>query len=353
MTNFYKLKVQDTHNLIGGLAKSVEFEVPMDLKQTFTWKAGQHLTLRFNIDGKQVRRSYSISSSPCSGDPLTITVKRVKNGLVSNHVNDNIQINDEIEVMPPFGGFYLEPNQRHRRTHYFFAAGSGITPLFSMIHSILCAEPQSAAYLVYGNKNDQSILFREKLEQLNDQHQQRLTVLHVLSDLSIWSSFKPWRSGKLNKDTIMALIDNFPPYAQDVQYYICGPGDMNQTVKSVLMNLDAPAERIHHESYGGNIDIDESVKGKAAQAQIHLDGKTQTIQISENQTLLEAARNAQMTPPFSCQSGVCGACRARLTMGSVHMRTTMALEDSEIKKGVILTCQSVATSDNLQLSYDP
>lgn len=168
----------------------------------------------------------------------------------------------------------------------------------------------------------------------------------------MWSSFKPWRSGILGDDAIKALIDNFPPYAQDVHYYICGPGNMNKTIRTALMKLDVPADRIHLESYGANIEIDESIQGIAAKAQISLNNKTQTIQISENQTILEAARNAGMMPPFSCQSDVCGACRARLTKGDIHMRSTMALEDAEIEKGVILTCQSVATSNDLQLSYD-
>lgn len=166
MNGFFTLKVQATDKLIGGQAISIAFDVPADLKKNFSWKAGQHITVRFQIDNKEVRRCYSISSSPMSGAPLTITVKRVNNGLVSNHINDNVRSADEIEVMPPFGGFILEPNQRHRRTHYFFAAGSGITPLFSMVHSVLCAEPQSVIYLAYGNKNDQSILFKDKLEQL-------------------------------------------------------------------------------------------------------------------------------------------------------------------------------------------
>ena len=352
MKDFFNLKVDVTHNLIGGQAISLAFEVPADLKQIFSWKAGQHITVRFQIDNKQVRRAYSISSSPSSGDPLTITVKRVNNGVVSNHINDNVQTGDEIEVMPPFGGFILEPSQRHRRTHYFFAAGSGITPLFSMIVCVLCAEPQSIVYLAYGNKNDQTILFKEKLEQLSEQHKQRLTVLHVLSDLSMWSGFKPWRNGILDDDAINALIDNFPPYAQDVQYYICGPGSMNKTIKTSLMKLDVPADRIHMESYGGDIDLDESVQGIAAQAQISLSGKSHTVDIGENQSILEAARNAGLTPPFSCQSGVCGACRAQLNQGSVHMRTQMALDSTEVEKGVILTCQSVATSEHLQLTYD-
>ena len=166
MRGFHTLKVKETESLIDGMARSVVFEVPTELTEIFAWKAGQHLTLCFELNGEEVRRSYSISSSPYSGDSLSITVKRVKDGLVSNYINDNVEVGDEIDVMPPFGGFYLEPGETKRRTHYFFGAGSGITPLFSMLHSVLCAETYSVAYLVYGNKDHKNIIFRDKFDQL-------------------------------------------------------------------------------------------------------------------------------------------------------------------------------------------
>ena len=351
MRQFHTLKVKDTTSIIDGIVKSVMFEVPAELTEIFAWKAGQHLTLRFTINGDEVRRSYSISSSPYSGDPLRITVKRVKGGIISNHINDNIKAGDDVDVMPPFGGFYLEPGDNKRRTHYFFGAGSGITPLFSMLHSVMCAEPYSTAYLAYGNKDDKAIIFKEKFEQLSNEHEDRLNVLHVLSDPSMWSSFKPWRKGIIDKSAIEALVNEHPPYAQDAQYYICGPRGMNKAVKTALMSLDVPAERIHMESYGGVVDVDDSIKGQAAIAQIKLDGQIHSINLDEDQTVLEAVRVAELNPPFSCQSGVCGACRAKLQKGTVHMRARMALEDSEIEKGAILTCQSVATSDELSLEY--
>ena len=351
MKDFHSLKIKDTKSLIDGMAKSVMFDVPSELAEVFNWKAGQHVTLRFEINGEEIRRSYSISSSPYSKDPLRITVKRVKDGLVSNHINDNMNAGDYVDVMPPFGGFFLEPGKTKRRTHYFFGAGSGITPLFSMLHSVMCAEPYSVAYLVYGNKQDKTIIFKDKFMQLCDENQSRLKVLHVLSSLSMWSGFTPWRKGIVDKQAIEALINENPPYAQDAQYYICGPGGMNKAVKLALMSLDVPADRIHMESYGSENEVDDSIKGQAATAQITLDGQENLIEISESQTILEAARGSGLKPPFSCQSGVCGACRAKLEKGTVHMRARMALEDSEIEAGAILTCQSVSTSDKLKLKY--
>ena len=349
---FYNLNVLDTKTEIGGMAKSVMFEIPDELKSTFQYKPGQHLTLKFRLNGETVRRSYSISCSPYSGDALRITVKRVKSGLVSNHVNDNVNPGDEIEVMPAVGGFCLEPGTNLRRTHYFFASGSGITPVFSMLHSVLCHEPYSTVYLAYGNKDENSIIFKQKLAQLSDQYPHAMRVLYLLSENSVWSNFKFWRKGILDKSAIQALITENPPYAQDSHYYICGPGAMNTSVKSALMTLDVPLKRIHMESYGGAIEMDDSVKGIAATAQVKLKGDRHSLTIAADQTLLQAARRAGLSPPFSCLSGVCGTCRAKLLNGTVHMRARMALEDSEIDNGAILTCQSVATSENLTLEYD-
>ncbi|MGI9391567.1 MAG: 2Fe-2S iron-sulfur cluster-binding protein [Boseongicola sp.] len=350
--DFHKLVVADTREEIGGMAKSVMFDVPQPLANIFEWRAGQHLTLRFTIDGEEVRRSYSISSSPVSGDPLRITVKRVKNGLVSNHINGTIQAGDVIDVMPPFGGFCLDTSETKRRTHYFFGAGSGITPLHAMLQSVMVAEPHSVAHLAYGNKDADSILLRDEFETQLEQNPERLSVQHVLSVPSMWSGFSYWRKGIVDKAAIEALIAENPPYAQDAQYYICGPGGMNKSVKAALMALDVPANRIHMESYGGAVELDDSVKGIAATATVQLGGSIHSIAIAKGQTVLEAARASGLTPPYSCQSGVCGACRARMSKGDVHMRARMALEDDDIDRGAILTCQSVATSSEIALNYD-
>ena len=350
--DFHPLTVLETREEIGGMAKTVMFDVPERLAEAYAWRAGQHLSFRFILNGEEVRRSYSISSSPASGDPLQITVKRVKDGLVSNHINDNVVKGDLIEVMPPFGSFFLDTAPNLRRTHYFFGAGSGITPLFSMLHSVLCAEPHSAAYLAYGNKNADSILFRESLERLAQEHGSRIGIRHILSAPSLWSGFDYWRKGIVDAAAIEALINECPPYAQDAQYYICGPGGMNKAVKAALMALDVPADRIHMESYGGTTEVDDTVKGISANAILTLNGARHDVPIAASQTVLEAARQAGLTPPFSCQSGVCGACRAKLTQGTVHMRARMALEDSDVEKGEILTCQSLPTSATLAISYD-
>lgn len=351
MSAFHCLSVGAVREEIGGRARTVIFDVPEDLAETFRWRAGQHVTLRFDLAGQEERRSYSISASPVSG-PLQITVKRVEGGLVSNHINDHIVAGDRIDVMPPFGGFCLDPDKSARRTCYFFAGGSGITPLIAMVQALLEDEPFSTAHLVFGNRNAASILFREGIEDLAARHKERMTVSHVLSAPSWLSSFSPWRSGRIDEAAIETLFAEQPPYAQDVQYFVCGPGAMNGSVKSALMNLDVPANRIHMESFGAMQVEEDGVKGVAAQAQVTLDGATHDVSVAAGQTLLEAIRAHNLDPPFSCQSGVCGACRARLTSGAAHMRARMALEDSDIEDSAILTCQSVAQSKELAIAFE-
>lgn len=350
--DFHALVVANSVEEIDGAARSLAFDVPEALASAFTWRAGQHVTLRLTVAGHEVRRSYSISAAPVSGDPLRITVKRVEGGLVSNYINDSVRDGDVLDVMPPFGGFCLDTNEADRRTHYFFGAGSGITPLYAMLHSVLIAEPHSFAHLVYGNTSASSILFKENFQSLLDEFPDRLRLHHVLSAPSLWSGFRYWRRGVIDEKTIEAFINENPPYAQDAQYYICGPGSMNKTVEAALRSLDVPSGRIHSENYGGSVDLDESVKGIAATAIVELDGSTHSVPISEQETILDASRLSGLTPPFSCQSGVCGACRAQLLRGTAHMRARMALNNSDIESGAILTCQSVATSAELSLTYD-
>ena len=349
--DFHPLNVLDTREEIGGMAKTVMFNVPAALRETFKWRAGQHLSFRFLIDGEEQRRSYSISSSPFTGDPLRITVKRVKDGVISNHINDTLRKGDVIDVMPPFGGFCLDPGATSRRTHYFFGAGSGITPLYAMLSSVMAAEPNSFAHLAYGNNNERSILLERELNTVWDANPDRMTIHHVFSKPCWWSSADYWRKGIIDKDTIEALITENPPYAQDAQYYICGPGGMNRDVKEALMSLDVPASRIHMESYGVKPELDKSIEGMAANAKVTLDGTTHSIDIAKGQTVLEAVKAAGLKPPFSCQSGVCGACRASMNGGAVQMRARMALEDADIAKGAILTCQSLPTTEGLSLTY--
>lgn len=347
---FHRLRVLETRAETEN-ATTVSFDVPAPLRETFRWRAGQHITLRFHIDGEERRRSYSISETPFGDAPLRITVKRVRGGLVSNHINQNLATGQAIDVMPPFGGFCLDPDPRKRRTHYFFGAGSGVTPLYAMIRSVLVAEPHSTALVAYGNTDAESIIFRKALARLEAGSDGRLTVRHVLSSPIRTSRVRPWRHGRIGPQTVAEFIDHHPPYAQDTRYYVCGPGDMNPVVRAALRGLDVPEERIHTESYGPTAPPDDSVAGVAAALTVSLNGETLSVRAAAGQTILDAVRSAGATPPYSCESGVCGACRARLQTGSAHLRATMALTGSEIASGVILTCQALPTTPHLTVAY--
>lgn len=348
---FHRLTVRETLAETQD-ATSLLFEVPPHLREAFRWQAGQHITLRFDIDGSERRRSYSISDMPTGGGQLRITVKRVRCGLISNYINERVSPGDAIDVMPPFGGFCLVPSVRERRTHYFFGAGSGITPLYAMVRAMLAAEPHSTAHLAYGNSTADTIIFRDALARLEQDSAGRLTVRHVLSAPSWNSSFPYWRRGRLDAEKVAELIDECPPYAQDTQYYVCGPGNMNAVVRTALLGLDVPRERIHMESYGAAAPPDDSVAGVAAAASVRLNGQALAVPVVQGQTVLDAVRAAGRAPPFSCESGVCGACRARLRSGSVHLRAHMALTEAELAQDVILTCQALPTTPELTVEYD-
>jgi ring-1,2-phenylacetyl-CoA epoxidase subunit PaaE len=341
------LTVLKTREEIGGLAKTVVFDAPH-----LNWAAGQHLPIRLKINGEEVRRSYSISASPHTEDGLRISVKRLKDGLASNFINDTIMAGDVIEAAPPNGGFFLEPGDTKRRTHYFFGAGSGITPLYAMLTSVMAAEPNSFAHLAYGNNNEKSVMLEDDLNAVWQARPDRMSIHHVFTKPGWWSSADYWRKGYIDEAAIEALITENPPYAQDAHYYVCGPGAMNTAVKAALMSLDVPSSRIHMESYGGTAMQDTSVEGVAATAQVTLNGQTQIVDIAKGQTVLEAAKAAGLKPPFSCQSGVCGSYKANLTKGEVHMRARMALEEKDIDDGAILTCQSLPKSAELSVDYD-
>ena len=346
---FHNLTVAGLCKEIGGEATSVTFTAPAGMEEQFQWRAGQHLPLRFLIDGQEHRRCYTISNPP--DQPLRITVKRVKGGIVSNHIADRLAVGDSIQAQMPSGRFFLEPGRLKRRTHYFLGAGSGITPLFSMINTVLTSEPHSVAHLIYGNKNAKSIIFHNELDALTKAYPKRFTVRRVLSSPSMWTWFSPWRSGRLDAAAIAAAIEETPPIAQDVQYWICGPGEMNTSTRSTLKGLDVPATRIHMESFGSAATIDTSIQGVAATASIAVNGGKHTVPVAAGQTVLEAALGAGLRPNYSCQSGVCGSCKARLKQGKVHMRAQMALDDQDVAKGEILTCQSVPETETLQIEF--
>lgn len=351
---FHKLKISNLRHPIKD-AMTVTFDVPDHLYDTFNYYPGQHLIIKFHVNGKEVRRSYSLNSSPFKDEPLEITVKRVKGGLVSNFVNEHLKVGGELEVMIPQGRFHANIEKEEYKTYYLFSAGSGITPIISILKSVLHEAPQSMVNLFYGNANQDSIIFKEELDQLEKEFPQRLQVVHTLSEPKVWTTWQQWkgRKGRIDANAVEWFINQHPPIAQTTEYYICGPGAMNTGIRKALMSLDVPKDLIHIEQFGGAKDNDDNnIKAvDNAKLEVKLNGNSHSLHIPKGKTILQVLKDANTNPPYSCESGVCGTCTCKLVSGKVEMKSNMALEDKDLEKGLILSCQSLPTSEKVVVEF--
>jgi len=365
---FHSLKVAEVTTQTDD-AVTVSFEIPEELKETFSYKQGQYLTLKFDINGEEVRRSYSMSSCPLE-DQLAVTVKRVPQGKASNFIYDQIRPGSQVEVMPPEGRFYTELDADQRKTYYLFGAGSGITPLMSHIKTILEEEPQSEVKLLYGNRNEDSIIFKEELEQLQQRYQGQLQVEHILSQphrvkakgiAGMFSKGKiewPGRVGRIDGKQVLRFLQEQPQRDGEAEYFICGPGTMIDNVKAALLEQGVNKKKVHTESFGTS----ESPKKEAAktattasdnsQVTVHLDGQEFTVEVPEEKSILDVLLEQKYDPPYSCTSGACSSCMAKVINGSVRMDACYALDDEEVAEGYILTCQSHPTTPTLEITYE-
>ncbi len=351
---FYKLQIVGLENPIE-TATSITLDVPTNLYQTFSFYPGQHIVLKLMIDGKEVRRSYSMNSCPYNDEALQVTVKRVENGLVSNYIGDNFRVGDSIEVMVPQGRFFANIDPHGYKTYFLFAAGSGITPIFSILKSVLYTSPQSTVNLFYGNANQDTIIFYDALADLESKYPDRLNIIHTLSNPKVWTTWTQWkgRKGRINAESVEHFITNHPPLAQNTEYYICGPGAMNNTVRETLINLGVPQDLIHVEQFGA-LDDESDEEGTIidnANLTAKLDGKTFRLKIPKGKTILQVLKEENADPPYSCESGVCGTCRTKIVMGDVSMKVCLALDDDEIKSGMILACQARPLTEHIEIEY--
>lgn len=352
---FYPLKVIRLNKPIKE-ATTIFFEVPEGLKEAFQYFPGQHLVMKLTIDGEELRRSYSINSCAQMGEELQVTVKKVKSGRVSGYIHEKLQVGDVIETTAPQGRFYASVQKEDYKTYFLFAAGSGITPILSILKTVLHESLESRVNLFYGNSNQDTILFKEELEQLEAQYKERLIVVHTLSSPKVWTTWKQWkgRKGRIDQKGIEWFIENHPPIAQSTEYFICGPNEMNKATQDTLMQLGIPKGQVHIEQFyaeedKGNAGI-ESVDG--AIVTLMVDGTEVQVNVPGGKTILQAIRQTGASPPYSCESGVCGTCAARVTQGKVEMKNNMALGDEELEKGWILTCQGFPVTKEITLEYD-
>lgn len=361
--SFYDLNVKAIRNETED-AVTVVFEVPGELSDTFQYTQGQYLTLKFELNGKEERRAYSMCSSPLDDD-LAVTVKRLKGGLVSNYIHDQLKAGDKVAVMPPEGRFYTSLKEDHQKTYYLFGAGSGITPLMSILKTILEKEPLSKVCLLYGNRNEESIIFREGLEALEKRYRGQLIVEHILSQpkreksgglfsfLSKGTVLWDGKVGRINAQVVKEFLQNHAAGANQTEYFVCGPGSMITAVESALNAEGIDKDRIHTERFTSDIDEKDRAKGKAgAKIIVHMNGSTIEAEVPEGKTILDVLLDLRLDPPYSCHSGACSTCMAKIIRGSVKMDACYALDDDEIADGFILTCQSHPTSDEVELTYE-
>lgn len=355
MARFYPLTVtglrRDTRDSV-----VVTLAPPADARDAFRFVQGQYLTFRRIFDGEEVRRSYSI----CAGIDdaiLRVGVKRVDGGWFSSFVNDEVQVGDTLEAMAPMGNFHAALKPDAARRYLGFAGGSGITPMISLIWTIMGREPKSSFTLIYGNRSTSSIMFREELEDLKNLHLGRLSIVHVLeSEAGEIELF----SGRLDREKCDALFARWIDVKSADLAFICGPEPMMLAVADALKAHGLPETAIKFELFScpraGRAKPKTANAARthagAASASIILDGAAREVSIAEGQSVLDAALAAAIDAPFACKAGVCSTCRAKLIEGEVEMEANYALEDYEVERGYILTCQSRPRTAAIKIDFD-
>lgn len=336
---FHRLRIQDVVHETAD-ASTFVLEIPDDLQALFTYASGQFCTFRADVDGETHMRCYSMCSTPGVDADLAVTVKRVPGGIVSNWMNDTLHAGDEIDVTAPTGVFTLHPEA----DVVAFAGGSGITPVFSLMKAAL-ATTDHPVRLLYANRDQDSVIFRDALGQLADEHGPRVEVIHHLDA----------DAGYLGADTIKAVLAESP----DSHFYLCGPVPFMDLVENTMLDAGITSERIHLERFGtppplelteDEVEADEKPGG--VQVTIELAGKKGTTEHHPGTTILQAARQMGMSPPSSCESGSCATCMAMLKEGTVKMHVNDVLTEDELEEGWVLTCQSVPTSPTVHIVYE-
>ncbi len=354
--HFHTLTVNDVNRETADCV-SVAFEIPADVQEEFKFLPGQYLTLRTTVKGEDVRRSYSICSSPLEGE-LRVAIKEVEGGVFSTFANRELKVGDELQVMSPQGNFVVQPDEKNSNTYVAFAAGSGITPVMSILKSVLELEPKSKFVLFYGNRSSNSIIFKSELEDLKDTHLNRLEVHHILSREDQGSDLL---YGRIDADKVSSCANKFFEPEDVAGYYLCGPGSMIEAASATLEKLGVEKEKINFELFtsAGHADKVDHSKDIAQKAKVDsnvtviLDGdETHFEMVSSGRTILDAALDAGADVPFACKGAVCCTCRAKLLEGSAEMEMNYALMDDEVADGYILTCQSHPTSERVVVSYD-
>jgi len=339
----------------------VSFEVPVALRATFGFTQGQYLTLRRDINGQDLRRSYSICAGVDDGE-LRVGVRKVKDGVFSNWINTSLKVGDTVQVMAPQGRFFVPIEPALARHHVGIAGGSGITPILSIMKTVLAREPHSRFTLIYGNRQLRSTMFKEEIEDLKNRYLTRLALHHVFSDEH---TDAPINMGVMNRAKISEFLGALVGASTIDHAYVCGPFQMNDEADAALLAAGVAAERIHIERFGiaqqsssgtpvGAV-VHAAQPGDAEQARVVIvrDGMRREIEFRRDQpSILDCASAAGLEVPYSCTSGVCGTCRAKVVEGKVRMERNFALDKNEVAAGFVLTCQAHPLTERVVLSFD-
>lgn len=347
MAKFHRLEVSEISALTPN-AVAISFRVPAELKEAFAFTAGQYITVRHAVNGKDIRRAYSLCSAP--GEPqMTIGVKKVPGGTFSVYATENLKVGDVLDVMPAEGRFTYESEGGPRRI-VAFAAGSGITPIMSIIRTALESDPGNQAVLVYGNRSMEDTMFYEHLTEMRSKYTGRFSVYFLYSR----SQEDEGMFGRIDKSIVNLITRNKHRDLDPDRFFVCGPLPMIEAVRETLSENGVPSDRIYHELFTepeGEDTLKDTLEG-VTRLEVTLDDQVHTLDMDSKSLVLDAVLNAGIDAPYSCQGGVCSTCIARVTEGSAKMVKNQILTDSELAEGFILTCQAHPTSGHLKIDYD-
>ena len=350
-------------------SSTISLEIPENLSAAFAFKAGQYLTVILDLNGEEVRRSYSMSSAPMDKG-LAFTVKTVPGGKASTHLNNKLSVGDELKVLAPEGRFVAKPDPEANKSYYLFAAGSGITPIMSIIRTLLEEEPLSTLHLLFANRDEENIIFKEQLENLAARHQGQLILDYVISQpktkksggLGGWFK-KPtisWsgKKGRISQGMVLDFLNENPIRDNEDDYFLCGPAGFMDTVKTALESKAISSKKIHTEFFtAADATPQAAATGASTEPVVSeltytLEGAEQQLHLPLGKTILESLLDARIDAPFSCQSGACSTCMCKVESGAVMMDTCLALDEDEVAEGYVLACQSRPTTATVKISFD-
>ncbi len=354
--HFHTLKVSDIRQETNSCV-SVALEIPDEYKEAYTYVPGQYITFKKEIDGEELRRSYSLCSSPLEHD-FRVAIKQVHGGKFSNFACSKLKKGDLIDVMTPMGNFTTPLDGAAQKNYMAFVAGSGITPVMSLMKSILATEPKSTFTLAYGNQNVQSIIFKEEIEALKNTYMGRLQVIHILSREKLETDIN---NGRINTEKCLQLFNGLVDLSKIHHFFMCGPEEMIMSVKEYLLSQGVDEKKIHFELFTTGVQT-KQVDWKASHQEdneklctvtIKVDDRTYDIKLAYGgDNILDAALKSGADLPYACKGGVCCTCRAKVIEGEVDMEVNYALEKEEVAQGFVLTCQAHPKTDRVFIDFD-